>query len=564
MDLSQPYPEMPGHTPGKKEKTDLYKMEKADYRICIGLAVLTVFGVIAGIWGGFRLGFTLAYGLFLLAVSLYLGRKGQKPGVFGAGCGVLALLMAPVFITTSNTVIRCFCVIGGAVLSAVWFASLCGRRPDTEDFGLIRLLFTVFFDSTKNMPRSAASVFSGGTRAKSVSKILLGVLCAVPVLSVVIPLLIRSDAAFEGMVSALFSNIATLAAQLLISAALIPFVTAFALSLKKETPARQAVRTGKGLDTAFLTTFTSVLCAAYICYLCSQLAYFFDAFRGFLPEGYENAYADYARRGFFELCAVAGINLAVMLFAVFCSRKKEGKPPVALRIPSTFIGLFTLVLIGTALAKMRLYISTFGLTVLRLGTSAFMVFLAVVFIALLMRIYLKRIRVFQTAVIAAALTVLILGLGNINGFVAKYNYEAYISGQLREIDTYYLRSLGPEGVPYILRLCEDETVPVGIRREAAQNAYYLYTDLYESEFDYLEPDGENMSVIYVFGDPFTRIYAKPSHFSLPLRIAYADTQAFLARHPDFPEKQGLLLAKDSARCYFEPEEPTTAAPQTND
>ena len=53
-------------------------------------------------------------------------------------------------------------------------------------------------------------------------------------------------------------------------------------------------------------------------------------------------YAEYARRGFFELCAVCVINIAVISCIGFFTRKTGREKPVLLKIYSVFLSLSSL------------------------------------------------------------------------------------------------------------------------------------------------------------------------------------------------------------------------------
>ena len=110
----------------------------------------------------------------------------------------------------------------------------------------------------------------------------------------------------------------------------------------------------------------------------SQAGYFLSAFTNSLPEGF--TYADYARRGFFELFAIALINLGVTCFMSLFSKKAGREKPFALKFYSVMISVFTLILIATAMSKMIMYINRYGLTALRFYTSWFMVLLAMIFV----------------------------------------------------------------------------------------------------------------------------------------------------------------------------------------
>jgi hypothetical protein len=67
----------------------------------------------------------------------------------------------------------------------------------------------------------------------------------------------------------------------------------------------------------------TALNVVYIIFFLAQAAYLFAAFGNSLPEAL--TYAEYARRGFFELCAVAAINLGVIGIAHLITSRKIGK-----------------------------------------------------------------------------------------------------------------------------------------------------------------------------------------------------------------------------------------------
>lgn len=233
--------------------------------------------------------------------------------------------------------------------------------------------------------------------------------------------------------------------------------------------------TFKGVEGTYFVAFLSVLGLCYLFYLFSQLSYFFKAFGGFLPQGFTAA--AYARRGFFEMCFIALLNNLVLFLFVLLVQKKNGRPPVAMRLLSYFIGLFSLFMIAAALAKMALYISRFGTTVLRIGTSTFAVLLAVVTVAVLLRCRLPRVQVLKVFLSTAAVLLCVLGLGNLNGFVAQYNFNAYQTGALKTVDVAALAELGDAGVPYLIALTSDSN------EETALLAHNFLADYLAENFE---------------------------------------------------------------------------------
>jgi len=203
------------------------------------------------------------------------------------------------------------------------------------------------------------------------------------------------------------------------------------------------------LATAY--TLLGLLCALYVLFIGSQLPYFFSAFIGERPEGWQ-VYSEYARSGFFELCRIAAINLIVLTAANLLSNK-QGRDGMPLKILNSLLAILTLVLIATALSKMAMYIGAYGLSMRRLLPCIFMLLLAVLSGGV---VALQK-RSFSIARLAVGLGVVmlcLLCLADPDSFVANYNAERYLSGTLKSFDVEILYRSGPAGVDSALKVYE--------------------------------------------------------------------------------------------------------------
>ncbi|ATW25433.1 DUF4153 domain-containing protein [Candidatus Formimonas warabiya] len=211
------------------------------------------------------------------------------------------------------------------------------------------------------------------------------------------------------------------------------------------------------LPTATIYTLLGLLCTLYVVFIASQTPYFFSAFAGERPEGWQ-VYSEYARRGFFELCRIAAINLSVLTAANFLSKKLRGDS-LPLKIFNTLLSLLTLILIATALSKMVLYIGVYGLSMRRLLPCLFMILMAVVYggvIALQKWQYsIVRLTVGVGVVMLCTLCLL-----DPDSLVARYNAERYLSGTLNSFDVAILYRSGPAGVDPALKVYAQTGDPV--------------------------------------------------------------------------------------------------------
>ena len=205
----------------------------------------------------------------------------------------------------------------------------------------------------------------------------------------------------------------------------------------------------------------SILCVSavipfvfvYILFFVSQLDWYLSAFGGALPEGM--TYASYAKNGFFQLCTVSVINFVIIICVSVFGKKNEGKVPLSIRIVNAVFSLATLVLIATAFSKMVIYIEAYGLTLLRVLPSAFMVFLAIVFLMMLIKQFVGKTNVIIVSLVSAILICGILAFSDVDGVIARYNTGRYLAGELEHFEMGMLMELGDSGIVGLDRIAKN-------------------------------------------------------------------------------------------------------------
>ena len=133
--------------------------------------------------------------------------------------------------------------------------------------------------------------------------------------------------------------------------------------------------------------------------------------------------------------------------AVALTGGKESK--LSNRILCLILGAVTLFLVATAVAKMVMYIDSYGLTRLRVLTTVVMVFLAVTTVVVSLWLMVPKIPYMKWIVIAGLLIGAVTAWADVDTVVAAYNVRAYQAGQLQTVDINHLCSLSDGAVPYI-------------------------------------------------------------------------------------------------------------------
>lgn len=330
---------------------------------------------------------------------------------------------------------------------------------------MLRQLFVIPFCNFAACFSGVRQVFMKSSKGKGVLGGILGVLLFLPVLALVISLLINADAAFESLMDKLQFYVLENTLQYLLEFILGLPVACYLYGMiygnryKRKTgnfTLESVNEQAKALQFAPGVTVYSALTALnliYAVFFLSQTTYFFSAFRDSLPLSM--TYAEYARRGFFELCTVSGINFGVIALAHLIAKRDKTR---ILRAETAVLCIFTIALIATAMSKMGMYIDYYGLTRLRVYTSWFMIVLLFLFVLVLLR----QFKSFNGTRIAAAgciLLFLALCYGNVDGMIAKYNIDRYQAGTLENLDVSAFTELSDGAVPYLYQLYKETADP---------------------------------------------------------------------------------------------------------
>jgi Domain of unknown function (DUF4173) len=162
-------------------------------------------------------------------------------------------------------------------------------------------------------------------------------------------------------------------------------------------------------------------------------------------------YAEYARRGFFELVAVSALVLPLLLGCHWLMPKEQ---PSHRRVFGWLAGFqlaLVFVIMVSALERMYLYQREYGLTEQRFYTTAFMGWLAAVFIWFSLTVLRGRREHFVFgAMVAGFLLVLSLHIVNPDQFIARANLSREDTGH--PLDAAYVASLSADAVPEIIEV----------------------------------------------------------------------------------------------------------------
>lgn len=400
-------------------------------------------------------------GLYLIIISctvFFLKKFGCKFSKLNVFLTLAMYLFSFVFSITANDFVKfldaVFLFLGGGYL--IYSVSNGSEKIERFlPFAMVKALFEYPLNQFGKLGQ-VLKQFCGNNRISSdLRKIICGIIAAVPLTLIVANLLMSADAGVERILDKLFMDIATenlgkIFVQLLIG---IPcgfylFGMLYSSVHKEKRVPLNNDECEKKLDklryfsNMSVYAFVTPIYLLYVLYFISQANYFLSAFTGKLPDGY--SYADYARKGFFELCVITVINLAVIIFINVSAKNSGRKKPAALKFYSITLCIFTLIIIATSVSKMVMYISVYGLTRLRVYTTWFMLLCALMFVLIIIKEFKFDFKMSQWVSVVFMVMFALLCFSRPDALIAKCNIEMYNAGITNDLDVYEILNMSDD------------------------------------------------------------------------------------------------------------------------
>lgn len=160
-------------------------------------------------------------------------------------------------------------------------------------------------------------------------------------------------------------------------------------------------------------------------------------------------YAEYARRGFFELVTASALVLPVLLVADLMLDKSDHKRLRRFRILSSVLLILVAMVMDSALTRMLLYVETYGLTTDRFYATTFMIWIGLVLIWFATTTLFGDGRRFALGAVASGLAIAaILNVANPDVVISRVNLHRARHGS--SLDVAHLGRLSADATPFLL------------------------------------------------------------------------------------------------------------------
>jgi hypothetical protein len=182
-----------------------------------------------------------------------------------------------------------------------------------------------------------------------------------------------------------------------------------------------------------------------------QFAYFFGGRATLEVTGL--TFAEYARRGFFELLAVSVLTLGMALWLDHVTIRQERRETRLFQALALMLVALTTVMLVSAAQRMWLYEEAFGFTQLRVYTHIFIVWMGVLFGVFVLALFRLRKNIFSLGMLLVIVGYLVtMNLMNVDAYIAERNIARYYEGQGEELDIAFLNILSADALPPIMAL----------------------------------------------------------------------------------------------------------------
>ena len=449
-------------TPAAYPAHDMLAVTDTDDSGAPRLAVaIVVAGAVLGVLADWLLAGRPALGALAFAVAVsaalaILTRRGavrwsRATLAYAATAAVFAACLAWRDSDTLRALNLCLCLFftGLAAYESVWggarartvtgvvFAQVVAVRNAVE--GASRLVFREI---------DWKDTFGAG-KARHVTALVRGVLIAIPLLLVFGALFVSADADFAKRVARLFSFDPRDIARHAIFAAVAAWVSAGLLRRLfhgAEPAAPVAVcptRPGEGaLEAAIALGSLNIL---FLAFVAVQVPYLFGG-EQYVARAAGLTAAEYARRGFFELALVAALLLGVLLAADWLLPAENRRARAVLAWLGVPLVALLMVVVASAMQRMMIYARSFGMTELRLYTSAFMLLIVAWFAWFLPTVLRgRRPRFITGAIWIGAAAAMMLQAANPDAVIARANLARARDG--KPADLAYTASLSADAAP---------------------------------------------------------------------------------------------------------------------
>jgi hypothetical protein len=424
----------------------------------------------------FGVSFVIWIAVLLAAGNILAWREGKKAATASLVLTLLVLAFAfvPAWRSEPFTVaVSVMLALGGLLLLSATF--LNGHWPFYRMWDYFKNLFSVvggglsraILLGTKNTTPPSLGTPEVKKPSRKFWAVVRGLFIALPIVALLAILLSSADPVFGDWLKTIL-NLDKLP-EYLFRAFYVAMITSFLVGVFLHAILPTGETRKPDTQQAWMKPFlgwteTGIILGAvdllFLAFVFIQVRYLFGGTANINETGY--TFADYARRGFFELVAVAVISMGLYLGLHTVSKREKRSSNAGFTILSVLLMANVLVILASSLQRLMLYEDAYGFSRLRTYTHVFIFFLAALILVTIVLELIRRRGHFALALLVTSLGFsATLAVMNVDGFIAQKNISRAAAGE--ELDVPHLVSLSADAVPVLVKNYLDTSTPKKVK-----------------------------------------------------------------------------------------------------
>lgn len=379
------------------------------------------------------------------------------------------LLLLPILVLSIDVVLYSNSLVHFLVTKAIFLltvifsllVTLSNSQGHPFSFRYIPLLHSIDLPFTKwDQMYKDLFRWNGENDKDTVRKIAIGLVISLPILFVFTMLFMQADAVFSQWLKNIFDFTNTISLswfwRVVRTLAFTIFIGSFFYCIFSDSnELGHKDHSIIKLDRIIVGVVLALINSLFLIFVFIQFKYLFGSSSFVLENGF--GYAEYARKGFFELAWVVGLA-SLLVIMVYRSFVRHGISKIITALQIVLVGQVGVVAVS-ALKRMYLYQDAYGFTVLRLyveWTIYLILFvLAFTIISLLFKISFRKF--WYVNLIVGVLAFTTVATLNVDKMIAKENIDRFLQ-KGKELDLVYLDSLSTDILPVFNPLLRRENI----------------------------------------------------------------------------------------------------------
>jgi hypothetical protein len=313
-------------------------------------------------------------------------------------------------------------------------------------------------------------------RKKKVDMIVITIAAILPALMFVTLILSSADMIFANMLNTIFYGLFNWPIELtfyfkIAFFTIAVFLLAYGLfSYLKKKPFSEEIKEVKTHDATVAITAGIMFDAIYLTFSMIQILYLFI---GKLSLPNNVSYAEYARKGFFQVLFVCVLNLVIVLIGK--TRFKENR---LLKIVLTVMCACTYIMIASSALRLVMYIRYYYFSFLRMLAFWALTVVFILLTGILIHVWTDKVNLFKFSLRVILVAYTVLSLSHIDYFVAELNMS-----QTRNNSDFFI-SKNYDDYEYVLRSTCLDAAPVIEKYDFDNKTYYYNRNDIDNEITF--------------------------------------------------------------------------------